>query len=78
MGKKWKHDDIEQQLLESIRESDITIYRLSKISGVADPQIYNFVNGHRSLTLPAAAKLARALGLKLTKEKGRRNYGKYI
>lgn len=45
-------------------------YRLSKLTGVSDGVLCNFVTGKRSLTLTTAAKLAKALGLEL------RNIGK--
>lgn len=43
----------------------MTRYRIAKISGLSEAQLSYFVNGKRSLTLPAAAKLAKALGLEL-------------
>lgn len=68
--------DIEAQLLQAIRSSGMTRYRLAKISGVSEGILSLFVNGHRSLTLPTAAKLAKALNLELRpKKKGRKNHG---
>ena len=64
MGKQPK--DIETQLLRAIRQSDLSRYRLAKMSGVSQAALSLFVNGKRSLTLASAAKLAKALGLELT------------
>ena len=70
MGKK--KTDIEEQLRQAILQSGISRYRLSQLTGVANAVLSNFVNGHRSLTLTTAAKLAKALNLELRpKKKGR-------
>ena len=68
-----KAADIEQQLREAINNSGMTCSRLSQVTGVSKGNLSNFVNGHRSLTLTTAAKLAKALGLsfKPDKKKGR-------
>ena len=60
--------DIEGQLRQAILASGLSRYRLAKMTGVANAILSNFVNGHRSLTLTTAAKLARALGLELTRK----------
>ena len=60
-----KAPDIEDQFREAIRTSGISRYRLSKLTGVSDGVLANFVNGKRSMTLTTAAKLAAALGLEL-------------
>lgn len=57
--------DIEAQLRQAILSADISRYRLSKLTGVSEGVLSNFVNGHRSLTLTTAAKLAKALGLEI-------------
>ena len=64
MGRQSK--DIEKQLLRAIDQSDLTRYRLAKMSGVSQTALSLFVNGKRSLTLTSAAKLAKALKLELT------------
>ncbi len=43
----------------------MTRYEIAKKSGLSQAQLSYFVNGKRSLTLPAAAKLAQVLGLEL-------------
>jgi plasmid maintenance system antidote protein VapI len=55
-------------LQPSIRDCGLSVHELSKPAGVSNPQLYRFVRGQRSLTLPAAEKLARFLGLRLAKE----------
>ena len=65
--------DIEEQLRQAILNADISRYRLSQLTGVSEGVLSNFVNGHRSLVLTTAAKLAKALGLEIrpTGKKGR-------
>ena len=63
--------DIEEQLREAILTSGLSRYRLSKLTGVSDGVLCNFVNGHRSLTLRTAAKLTKALGLELRETRGK-------
>jgi plasmid maintenance system antidote protein VapI len=57
--------DIEKQLKQAIRKSKMSRYRIAKKSGLTESQLSYFVNDKRSLTLPAAAKLAKVLGLEL-------------
>ena len=61
--------DIEDQLRRAILNADMSRYRLSQLCGVAEAVLSNFVNGHRSMTLKTAAKVARVLGLKLAPTK---------
>lgn len=61
--------DIEQKLREAIVKSKMSRYRISQQSGVSEGQLSLFVNGKRTLTLPAAAKVARLLGLMLVQRK---------
>lgn len=61
--------DIEMKLREAIIKSKMSRYRISQLSGVSEGQLSLFVNGKRSLTLPAAAKLAKVLGLELKPKK---------
>jgi plasmid maintenance system antidote protein VapI len=64
--------DIEQELRELIIKSKMSRYKISQISGVSEAQLSLFVNKKRTLTLPAAAKLAKVLGLELkSRKKGR-------
>jgi transcriptional regulator with XRE-family HTH domain len=57
--------DIEKQLKQAIKKSKMSRYRIAKESGLTESQLSYFINGHRTLTLLAAAKLAKALGLEL-------------
>ena len=56
---------LEKQLIKAIKSSDMTSYRISKVSGVSEGVISRFVNTERTITLSTAAKLADALGLEL-------------
>ena len=68
-----KRPDIEEELRQAIINSGISRYRLSKLTGVNDAVLCNFVNRKRSVTMTTAAKLAKELGLSLRpdKKKGR-------
>jgi len=57
--------DIEVQLREAIVGSEMSCYKIAKQTGIANSQLSLFINGHRSLTLTSAAKVARVLGLEL-------------
>ena len=61
--------DFEEQFRQAILTCGMSRYRLSQITGVAEAVLSNFVNGHRSLTLTTAAKLAKPLKLTLKTEK---------
>ena len=63
--------DIEKVLKKALINSKMTRYRISQISGLSEAQLSYFVNGQRSLTLPAAAKLAKVLGLELKPKRGK-------
>ena len=64
-----KREDIEEQLRQAILNSGMSRYRLSQLTGVSSAVLSNFVNGHRSLTMTTASKLAKELGLSLKPEK---------
>jgi len=61
--------DIEKQLKQAIKESKMSRYRIAKESRLTESQLSYFVNDKRSLTLPAAAQLAKILGLELKPKK---------
>ncbi len=65
-------DDIEKRLKQALIESKVSRYRIAKESGLTESQLSYFVNGKRTLTLPAAAKLAKVLGLELVEKKGKK------
>ena len=58
-------ENIEERLKRALSESKLTRYQIAKISGLSQAQLSYFVNGKRTLTLPAAARLAEALNLEL-------------
>ena len=76
--------DIEEQLRAMIRnlgtarpgrkkgKTPMTRYRLSKLSGVSQPQLIQFLKGDRTITLRSAARLVEALGLELRPKRKRR------
>lgn len=64
-----QHEDLEQRLKRAVLESAMSRYRIAQVSGLSEAQLSYFANGKRSLTLPAAAKLAEALGLELRPKK---------
>lgn len=59
---------IADQLRDAIERSQMTHYALGKLSGVTPEQIDRFMRQERDLRLETAAKLARALGMRLTKQ----------
>lgn len=61
--------DLEKALLAAMRTSGLTRYRIALGSGVDYAALSRFVRRKRTLTLPAAGKLASFLGLEL-KPKG--------
>ena len=65
MKKEKTKKDIEEQLRQAIIDSDLSRYRISQLTGVADSALCYFVNGQRTLTLTSAARVAEVLGLEL-------------
>jgi transcriptional regulator with XRE-family HTH domain len=74
MAKKKRKEEpgVVEQLKEAIRESGLSLNQLSHTSGVSNPQLSRFMQGKRSLTLPAVEKICTALGLRLVGEKKHR------
>jgi transcriptional regulator with XRE-family HTH domain len=64
MGKR-KELPLVESLREAIRNSGMSISELGRKAGVSQPQLSRFLNGERTLTLPAAAKVCQTLGLRL-------------
>jgi transcriptional regulator with XRE-family HTH domain len=56
-------------LRRHILDSGVSLNELARRTGVSDPQLSRFVRGTRSLTLPAAEKLAIYFGLSLGKQR---------
>ena len=63
--------DIEEQLKQALINSDMSRAEIARKSKkqLSEAQLSYFVNNERSLTLPAAAKLAKVLGLELKPSK---------
>ncbi len=68
--------DIEKQLRKAIIRADISRYALAKKTGVAEAVLSRFVTGGRTITMETGAKLAQALGLRLTGGKRKRKAGR--
>jgi transcriptional regulator with XRE-family HTH domain len=64
--------DIEKQLKQAVLKSNMSRYRIARESGLTESQLSYFVNDQRTLTLPAAAKLANTLGLELVQRKSKK------
>ena len=64
---------LEQQLIRHIRDSGLLQLDLARLSGVSQPALSRFLEEdplkRRSIHLPTADKLCRALGLELVKTK---------
>jgi transcriptional regulator with XRE-family HTH domain len=72
---------VEEQLKEAVRESGLSLNQIEKASGVGREQLSRFLRDQRTLTLPAVAKLCKALGLELARRRpgppgGRKPKGK--
>ncbi|MHC4476775.1 MAG: helix-turn-helix domain-containing protein [Planctomycetota bacterium] len=63
--RKTEKTNIEEKLREAIIGSNMSRYRISKLSGVSQAVLSLFVNRKRTLTLKTAAKVASVLGLDL-------------
>jgi transcriptional regulator with XRE-family HTH domain len=69
MSKKKKEaPGLVELLRDAIRTSGKSLNQLGKDSGVTASQLSHFLRGTRTLTLPAAEKVCRALHLTLVKE----------
>jgi plasmid maintenance system antidote protein VapI len=57
---------IEAALRKAIEKDGRSSVAIARAAGVAQSQVTRFLNNERSLTLPSAEKVARALGLDLS------------
>ena len=55
----------EQRLRAAIDQDERTIYRIAQDCGMDERQLRRFAAGERTLTLPTAEPLAKALGFDL-------------
>ncbi len=65
MTRKRKPTELEKQLQEAIRKSELSQYELAKQAGVTRAALSYFMNDDRSLTFESAGMIAKVLGLSL-------------
>ncbi len=65
-GEMNKPRNIEEQLRQAILGAGVSRYAMAKKTGVSEGILSRFVRGERTLRLDTAARLAAALGLRLT------------
>jgi transcriptional regulator with XRE-family HTH domain len=70
MAKQGQEPTMVRDIKQAIQDSGLTLLELANRSGVHHSAIGRFLSGERTLTLPAAAKVCEALGLKLVRPKG--------
>jgi transcriptional regulator with XRE-family HTH domain len=68
MAKREEELPLVEDLRRAVLDSGLTQSELGRRAGVSQPQLSRFLNRERTLTLTAAAKLCRALGLTLVKQ----------
>jgi len=56
---------LEDQLRAAVKKRPETEYAIAKGAGIAPAMLYRFMRKERSLSMPAASKLAAYLGLSL-------------
>ena len=61
--------DMEAQLKKAVKASGVKQNKVAEMAGIAQSQMSYFMNGHRSLSLAAASKLATALGFELVQKR---------
>ena len=64
---KAKKTDWEKTIRQAIKDSGLSLYALSHLSGISDAQLSRFMNGKRTLTIPTAEKIAEHIGVELKK-----------
>jgi len=69
MAKKQLDKTLEEELRDAMLASGMTNREIGRLSDVDNGLIGRFVTGKRTLTLPTAGRIVRALGLELTKRK---------
>lgn len=55
--------DFKNIIQDKMKKDNLTAYKLSKLSGVAESQLSLFFRGKRTLTIPALQKLMNVLKL---------------
>ena len=70
MKKKQKKTvSVSQQIREAIETSELSRYRISKETGIAQSALSEFVHGNRSLSLANVDKICELINLELTQKK---------
>jgi transcriptional regulator with XRE-family HTH domain len=64
---KAQRCSLADQLRQAIRDSGITIYKLSQESGVHRSQLSRFLHGERDLSLAVSDKICGVLGVQFCK-----------
>lgn len=59
---------ISEELRQAIRDSGLSLYRISQDSGVAYATLHRFAAGKRAVSMNVMDKLCAYLGLRLTRE----------
>jgi len=59
-------DSLSEALRHAIRESERSVYQISKEAGISQIMVSRFLSGERDIRMATADKLAGVLGLKLT------------
>jgi transcriptional regulator with XRE-family HTH domain len=75
MNKRKRELPLVEKIRQAIQDCGLSHNDLARKSGVSQPQLSRFLAGERTLTLPAAAKVCEALGLRLVGPKARRRQG---
>jgi transcriptional regulator with XRE-family HTH domain len=65
--KKEEESGLIKQLKDEIHHSGMSLYQIGTQAGISLSMLTRFMSGERSLTLPAAEKICRALRLDLTR-----------
>ncbi len=64
--------NMEYQLRKAVKASGVKQNKVADMAGLAPSQMSFFMNGHRSLSMASASKLATALGYELRKKRPRK------
>lgn len=63
---KSANDILRANLLAVIREGKHTVGSIAESSGISQPDLSRFLNGHRGCTVDRAQQLAEAVGMSLS------------
>jgi transcriptional regulator with XRE-family HTH domain len=57
------------QMRREIKRSGISLYAISKATGIQDSQMYRFMSGERGLSIEGITAICELLGLELVQRK---------